>query len=339
MKVKANIASLIPYESKQIDVPIVLNANESSNYLFPTGFPIQIAFEKYPDSNANSLRDALATKYNLTRNNVIIGNGSTDLLELAVKTFTEAGDYVLTFDPSFSMYDIYAQIHGVTMVKVASETDTTQDIRNMIEMATRYQPSLIFLCTPNNPTGYMNTKDEVISLLDNTDALVIVDEAYMDFAFEQESVTSLVNEYPNLIVARTFSKAYGLAALRLGYFLANENLIQTLLKVKLPYSVNQVSVAIGLEALTKTSQVQAFLEAVVTERERLYQALQELSFTVFPSSGNFLYVTTSIPLQEVLLEEGILIRGFGENNYRITVGTTDQNTRLINVLQEVTNAN
>jgi histidinol-phosphate aminotransferase len=339
MKVKPNIETLIPYESKQIDVPIVLNANESSNYLFPNGFPLQIAFEKYPNSNADSLRNALATKYNLEKDNFIIGNGSTDLLELAVKTFTEPGDYVITFDPSFSMYDIYAQIHGATMLKVASNDDTTQDITLMIAQAKTYQPSIIFLCTPNNPTGYMNTREDIISLLDSTDALVIVDEAYMDFAFEKESVKDLVNVYPNLIVARTFSKAYGLAALRLGYFIASKPVIRNLLKVKLPYSVNQVSVAIGLEALSKTDEVERFLQSVVEERERLSQELQTLPLEVFPSYGNFLYVKTNRPIQEELLEKGILIRSFGKGTYRITVGTRDENTQLINALQEVTNEN
>lgn len=339
MKIKSNIQTLIPYRSKQVDVPIVLNANETRNYLFPTGYAVELDFQKYPNTNADELRQALALRYHLNLENFIIGNGSTELLELSVKTFTEPGDYAITFDPSFAMYDIYAQIHGVRLLKVPAEQDKRQDIDCMIALAKRYNPSLIFLCTPNNPTGYMNTKDEVLSLINATDALVIVDEAYMDFAFDRDSVASVVEEYPNLIVARTFSKAYGLAAIRLGYLIANKTIINTLLKVKLPYSVNGVSVQIGLKALAKEQAKQEFIQTMITERERLFKELTNLSFTVVPSKANFVFLSSPINIQDPLLERGILIRSFGSNTYRISIGTTDENNQLLTALKEVLYAN
>jgi len=335
MKVKSSIETLVPYRSKQLDVPIVLNANETRNYLFPGGFPIEIAFEKYPNTNADELRDELAKRYDLKRENFIIGNGSTELLELAVKTFTEPGDYILTFDPSFAMYDIYSQIHGTFLLKVPAEADGRQSVDKMIALAQTYQPSLIFICTPNNPTGAMNSRDEILRLVESTDALVVVDEAYIDFAKEENSVMSLVEEYDNLMVARTFSKAYGLAALRLGYVVANPFLVNTLLKVKLPYSVNSVSIAIGLEALTKQETVKTFLNDVVQERNNLYDYLIDLGMDVYPSQANFLFVKSTVNLQETLLQKGILIRSFGNDAYRITIGTTKQNSRLKEALKEV----
>jgi histidinol-phosphate aminotransferase len=339
MKTRSSIATLVPYRSKQLDVPIVLNANETRNYLFPDGFPIDLPFARYPETNADSLRDDLASRYDLTREHFIIGNGSTDLLELAVKTFTDPGDVVLSFDPSFAMYRIYATIHGTDYQAVPAEADKTQSIDRLIEAANTENPALIFLCTPNNPTGVMNTREDITRLLEATDALVIVDEAYMDFAFEQESVVHWVDRYPNLIVARTFSKAYGLAAIRLGYLIANPSLIDTLLKVKLPYSVNAVSVAIGRAALRQNERVETFLKEMVEERERLYQTLRNLDFDVVPSFTNFLYLTTSLPLQDLLLERGILIRSFDNDAYRITIGTKDQNDTIVSILQEVRHAN
>jgi histidinol-phosphate aminotransferase len=339
MKTRSSIATLVPYRSKQLDVPIVLNANETRNYLFPDGVPIDLPLARYPETNADSLRDDLAIRYDVTKEHVIIGNGSTDLLELAVKTFTDPGDVVLSFDPSFAMYRIYATIHGTEYQTVPAEDDKSQNIDRLIQAAEESNPALIFLCTPNNPTGVMNTRDDIARLLQATDALVIVDEAYMDFAFEQESVATWVDRYPNLIVARTFSKAYGLAAIRLGYLIANPTLINTLLKVKLPYSVNAISVAIGRAALQEEERVKTFLNEIVTERERMYQALVDLDFDVVPSFTNFLYVTTSLPLQDLLLKQGILIRSFGNDAYRITIGTKDQNDTIVSILKEVHHAN
>lgn len=338
MKTRTSIANLVPYRSKQLDVPIVLNANETRNYLFPEGFPVELPFARYPETNADSLREDLALRYDVTKEHLIIGNGSTDLLELVVKTFTDAGDVVLSFDPSFAMYRIYATIHGASYETVPAEDDKTQSIDRLIEAAKTLHPVLIFLCTPNNPTGVMNTKDDIARLLDATDALVVVDEAYMDFAFEQESVARWVDRYPNLVVARTFSKAYGLAAIRLGYLIANPSIIDTLLKVKLPYSVNAVSVAIGRAALREDERVNAFLHDMVQERERMHQSLSNLGFAVVPSFTNFLYLETDLPLQDILLERGILIRSFGGGAYRITIGTEHENDTILSILKEVRHA-
>lgn len=335
MKIRSSIESLIPYESQQVNVPTILNANETENYLFPNGFNFDIQFEKYPNSNGDALREALAKKWGIMKQNIIIGNGSTELLELSVKTFTEPNDRILSFDPSFSMYDIYAKIHGCELVKVKADANGRQDINRLLDCTNEESPSLIFLCNPNNPTGYMNTKEDIVRLLNQTDALVIVDEAYMDFAFEKESVIDLINEYPNLLVARTFSKAYGLASIRLGYMLGNTQLIQSLLKVKLPYSVNQMSLMLGIEALKRETQVTRFLNTVVKEREILFKALDQLPLDIYPSNANFIYVKTLKPISKALLSKGILIRQFDEKTYRITVGNKQQNQALIKAMKEI----
>jgi len=335
MKTKESIQRLIKYEAKQINARIVLSANETKNYLFGSGYTFTNDFSKYPEVNGDSLRTALAQKYNLSMDNFIIGNGSTELLELVVKTYCEKEDSILTFDPSFSMYDIYGMIYGVTVNKVPTGEDFIQSIDKMLEYITRYNPKLLFVCNPNNPTGNLVKRKDIIRLLDNTDALVVVDEAYMEFVKESESVADLIDDYDNLIVARTFSKAYGLASSRLGYMIGNAELMNNLFKVKLPYNVNSLTLQLGLEALKMEAKMYLFVDNIITQREILKGELEKMGYKVYPSFGNFIYLKTEKDLFNTLLEKDILIRSFNNGCYRITVGSNEENIELLQALMEV----
>ena len=278
---KSYLKDLKPYNPNQIDAQIILSANESRNYLFKEGFTFTKDTSKYPEANADSLREKLAAKWNLDKNNFIVGNGSTELLELVVKTYVDSGDSILTFSPSFSMYDIYAKIYNANIVKVPIDEDGTMDITKLIQKAKEVKPKLIFLCTPNNPTGSTVCKSEIDLLINQTDALVVVDEAYIEFDNESQTMIKTVNENPRVIVARTFSKAYGLAAFRLGYMAANQSIISDLLSIKLPYNVNQATIEIGKLALPKKKAVSNFIDDMIYTRNEFYSKIKTLNITVY----------------------------------------------------------
>lgn len=335
MKTNKFIEQLIPYSSKQVDVSIQLNANETTNYLFPDGFTLQYDIERYPVSTPQQLATALADMYQLQASSIILGNGSTELLELSTRTFTNIDDTILTLDPSFSMYNVYTQMVGCSLKTVSINQSPQAIFESLRKLDKQYQPAIVFLCNPNNPTGTLLPKREILAFVAETDAVVIVDEAYMEFAEEQESVVSYTQTYDNLLVARTFSKAYGLASLRLGYMIGSTTTIQTLSKAKLPYSLNEVSARIGLQALQQKDHVKTFISRVIDERERLYNELQKLPLSVLPSCTNFVFVQCEQDLQTALLSYNILIRSFRNGTYRITIGSPDENNQLIQALQEV----
>ncbi|MFW5842182.1 MAG: histidinol-phosphate transaminase [Bacillota bacterium] len=335
MNIKQSLNALKPYKADQIDVPIVLNANETRNYLFQDPISIKENFASYPNALGNPLRDKLATKYNLKRDNFIIGNGSTELLDLTVKTFLNPGETMLTFTPSFSMYPIYATLYDANYVTIETEPDGSQSIDKLIQKAEEINPKIIFLCTPNNPTGTLVKKQDIIRLLNQTDALVVLDEAYMEFAKEKESLLKESPNYPNLLVARTFSKAYGLAYARLGFMSGNKSLIDTLLSVKLPYNVNGMSLQLGMDALDKDTQFNAFIDETINTRDTFYQACLDLGLDAVPSEGNFIFIKSTIDLYAGLLERGILIRSFNNNTYRISIGTKKTMQKTIKALKEV----
>lgn len=335
MKAKESVEKLIKYEAKQMDAKIILNANETTNYLFDSGYQFSHDFSRYPEVNGDSLRTELAKKYDLTMNHFILGNGSTELLELVVKTYCEQNDTILTFQSSFSMYDIYGMIYGIPVQKVPTLDNFVQSIDEMLAYISIYNPKLLFVCNPNNPTGNLIKRNEIIHLLDNTKALVVVDEAYMEFVKDSESVVDLVDQYDNLIVARTFSKAYGLASSRLGYLVGNIQLIGTLLKVKLPYNVNSFTLQLGKEALKVEDKMKLFVDNIITQRTLLEEQFRTMGYEVFPSNGNFIYIRTKQDLFTLLLEKSILIRSFNNGCYRITVGSETENIQLLQAIMEV----
>lgn len=331
---KEFLKELQAYQPNQIEADIILSANESKNYLYKDGYLFDKDTAKYPEANADSLRMALAKKWNLHKDNFIIGNGSTELLELIVKTYVNPSENVLTFSPSFSMYDIYAKIYNSNIVKVPIDEDGTMDITKFLKTAKKVQPKVTFLCTPNNPTGGMLSRKEVITVLDNCPGIIVVDEAYMDFAKDSETVIDLVNAYHNVIVARTFSKAYGLASMRLGYAISNKTIINDLLSIKLPYNVNQFSIEVGKNALKKTTQVQVFMDNMIARRELFLSDLKALNLQAYPSYGNFIYIKSKLNLYDILLEKHILIRSFKDDSYRITVGSSTEMDNVINAIKE-----
>ena len=340
MKPKKNIETLKPYQVNDIEYRVKLDANESKNFLFKEEELLDLnGINLYPDNEAFLLKSEMTKLYRITRDQITFGNGSSELLDLLVKSYVNPKDIILSFEPSFSMYPIYAALYDATYIAVPSEKDFSLSIDLMISYVNKFHPKLVFICSPNNPTGYLIPKDEILKLVSSTETLVLVDEAYMEFSSMDNSLISHVKDYPNLVIVRTFSKAFGLAGIRLGYMIASKEIIDTIDKVKAPYALNTLTQTIGLKALNKYEQVLKHVSEVKEQKNFLSQSLQNLGFRVYPSEGNFVFIYSFIEnLYEKLIQKGILVRAFNNtltDYYRITVGSSVENDILIQALKEI----
>jgi histidinol-phosphate aminotransferase len=338
--IKSSLKGTKPYEPTAYKASIKLDANETKNYLFKDGFQTkEIDLSLYPDTSALSLKSKLALILNVNINQIEIGNGSSELIDLIIKTFVEPSEKILGFEPSFSMYQIYSKTNGANYIPVPSEKDLSQQIDLMISYANEFKPKLIFLCSPNNPTGYTIPELEIIRLIQSVECLVVLDEAYIEFSDSNQSLIRKINQYPNLIILRTFSKAYGLAGIRLGYMVSSESIVSNVNQVSAPYRVNQISQTIGELALSKSEEVQSFIQRIKDERKRVMNALIELNINVFPSEGNFIFIQSGINnLCEKFYQKDILIRAWNGNlkgYYRVTIGQKEENTAFLNALKEI----
>lgn len=337
VKPNRQVEFLKPYRVDQTFYPIRLDANETSNMLYQDGILLtDIAFHRYPDHEATTLREKLSTWLKVDANDIVIGNGSSELIELIFKTFLTQGDRVIAFEPTFSMYHVYADLYGMTYRGVNFEETSESSMSAMIQAIQEDKPAVIFLCTPNNPTGFQFKKEDIIRLLTSTQALVVIDEAYIEFADQRESMTNDITKYQHACLLRTFSKAFGLASIRLGYMIAHQEVTQWIHRVRSPYHVNQISQAIGCLALERTFEMINHVQHVVDERERVYQTLVNLGLPVEPSKGNFIYIKPqALRLSDGLKKRGIIIREWPDGSSRITIGLPEENNSLIQAIKEI----
>jgi histidinol-phosphate aminotransferase len=339
MNIKDSLKSLKPYQVEAEFNGIRLDANETRNFLFPEGFVLNtFEFHRYPDHSAKALREALSQYVGIDANSILEGNGSSELIELMIKTYVEKDELIMSFEPTFSMYRVYSNIYGAKFLGFPLNNDYTLDVDAFIKAVQVNQPKLIFLCTPNNPTGGQLKKEEIIQIIRSTKALIVIDEAYMEFADATESMTQEVLDYQNVIVLRTFSKAFGLASIRLGYMIANETIVSTINRVKSPYHLNQVTQTIGIEALRNIKIVLNEVKDIIERRETLMKRLSSLPIVVYPSKGNFIFIQSpDKKLYQPLLNRGIRIRAYQDpvDSYRITIGTQEENDTLYQALKEI----
>ena len=292
---------------------------------------------QYPSPYSDDLRKALAEKYDLDEDNFVVGNGSDELLDVSFKSFLESGDVVVAPHPSYVLHSFFVKINGGKFETVDLLPSFQLDVDRMLEKKSK----MMILCTPNNPTSNCFKEDDVKRLIEEHEGPIIVDEAYAEYS--SEGFIRHVNEFDNLIVTRTFSKAYGLAGMRVGYLAANKKLATMMQKVKIPYSLNKISEAVAIAALKNTEYLEKGQKIVNEQREKLSKGLHELGFEVFPSEGNFIMFRVNVPSDEFVLrlaEKGILIRDFGkrrmlENCVRTTIGTEELNELLLKKIKEV----
>ncbi|AEM79399.1 histidinol-phosphate transaminase [Thermoanaerobacter wiegelii] len=294
----------------------------------------------YPDPTAEKLKEELARYCKVEPTNIFVGNGSDEIIHLIMLAFVNKGDVVVYPHPSFAMYSVYSKIAGAVEIPVRLREDYTYDVGSFTEVIEKYRPKLVFLCNPNNPTGSVIEREDIIKIIQKSNGIVVVDEAY--FEFYGNTIVDVINEFENLIVLRTLSKAFGLAGLRVGYAVANENILKYLNLVKSPYNINSLSQAIALKVL-RTGVLKERVNFILKERERLIKELTKIpGIKVYPSKTNFILVKFKDAdyVYKGLLERGILVRDFSkveglEGALRITVSSKEANDYFINGLKEL----
>ena len=337
--VRENIWNLAPYscarnEYSGVEASVFLDANEN-----PYNGPVN----RYPDPLQTELKHEISKVKGVSEEHIFCGNGSDEAIDLVYRIFCNPGiDNAVAIDPSYGMYQVCADVNDVEYRKVQLDANFQFHAADLLRVADNHT-KLMFICTPNNPTGNDMSHAEVELLLQQFRGIVVVDEAYFDFS-EQPSFTKLLDQYPNLIVLQTFSKAWGCAAIRLGMAFASQDIIGLFNKVKYPYNVNLLSQRQALEALRNAEQTKAWVKILKEERSRLIQLFSQLAITqqVFPSDANFFLarVTDANAIYKYLVGEGIIVRNRNSvtlcgNCLRITVGTPEENNTLIAALQRV----
>ncbi|MGD1913135.1 MAG: histidinol-phosphate transaminase [Rivularia sp. (in: cyanobacteria)] len=303
---------------------------------------------RYPDTLGEPLRKVLAEYAGVSEKEIIIGNGSDDLIELVAKVFIAPQKEVLIPNPTFLVYSLVTQIMGGNPIVIKRTDNFDLNIQEIIDKVT-LATKVIFIANPNNPTGNLVDRDDILKIVNSVDCLVVVDECYYEMS--QETVADLVNQYDNLLVLRSFSKSFGLAGLRLGYGMANEKLIDYLYRATQIFPVNRLALAAGIAALEDLDYVYANVKRICIERENLRQNLVKMGFTVYPSVTNFLFVNTkplgilSSKLVQALRNQNIWVKDFGYKlgldgyYFRIAIGTPDENQKLQVALAEAISGN
>ena len=339
--IRENIKKLTPYSSARSEfkgeASVFLDANEN-----PFGSPLLTkSFNRYPDPLQWKVKFELAKIKGVPAENIFIGNGSDEVIDLANRIFCNPGkDNVIICPPTYGMYEVSANINDVEIKKVSLTNDFQLDVEGILE-ATDENTKLLFICSPNNPTGNNMNRGDIEILLNNFPGLIIIDEAYINFSRQKTFIQELT-EYPNLIVMQTLSKAWGMAGLRLGLAFASLDIIDLFNKVKPPYNINASSQQLTLEALKNTGQVNEWIKEIVDQRNSIKQELSLFPFVekIYESDANFLLVKVedADSLYQYLRNKKIVVRNRSkevlcENCIRITIGTMEENKVLLEALK------
>lgn len=336
--VRKNIWNLKPYscarDEFQGEASVYLDANEN---------PYNAPFNRYPDPLQWEVKDKISKIKSINRENIFLGNGSDEPIDLIYRAFCEPGtDNVVAIDPTYGMYQVCADINNVEYRKVLLDENYQFSAQKLLDAADA-NTKVIWLCSPNNPTGNMLDRKEILRLLSQFESIVVLDEAYIDFSSEPSFLSELSN-YPNLIVLQTFSKAWGSAAIRLGMAFASAEIIAVLNKIKYPYNINILTQQQALEMLDNSAQVEKWVKLLISEREKLEKELDKLSFVkqIYPSDANFLLikVNDANAVYLHLVNKGIIVRNRNtvslcQGGLRITVGTPEENELLIGELEKI----
>lgn len=336
---RENIKNLVPYSSARDEFKghagIFLDANENS-----LGSPLTHWYNRYPDPLQMEVKRRLSLIKNAPVEKIFLGNGSDECIDLLIRAFCEPGkDNVLICPPTYGMYEVSAHINDIAVKKVNLTPEFQLDMPG-IEQAIDDHTKIVFLCSPNNPTGNSLSRNDIEIILNNYWGLVVIDEAYINFSRSRSFLQELA-EYPNLVILQTLSKAWGLASLRVGMAFASEEIIRVLNRIKPPYNINQASQDLVLKALDEVEQVNEMIKIIVDSRKLLEKELLTLPVTrkVFPSDANFLLVQVDNAkrIYKYLVEQGIVVRDRSnvvlcEDCLRITVGTETENKTLIRAL-------
>jgi histidinol-phosphate aminotransferase len=334
---RKNILGMKPYSSardeyKDLQADMVfLDANEN---------PFDTPLNRYPDPQQTRLKECIASQKMVSTDQLLLGNGSDEVLDLIFRAFCEPNqDSILTTPPTYGMYDVLANLNAVDNILVPLSPDFQLEVDSILD-AIKPQTKLLFICSPNNPSGNTVDRKAIECLLNGFNGLVVIDEAYIDFT-KDHSWTQVLEEYPNLIVTQTLSKAYGLAGIRLGICYASKAIIAVLNKIKPPYNINSLTQEAAIKAFENKDSVEAQIESILNERINLINAFKSVPFIkkIYPSEANFILIKVDDANKRYkeLIKNGIVVRNRSsqlhcENCLRITVGTPSENTQLITLL-------
>ncbi len=335
--VRDNVRKLIPYSCARDEYGgregIFLDANEN-----PFG-----DLNRYPDPYHRELRSALSHLKGLPAENIFTGNGSDEVIDLCYRIFCNPGrDKALIFNPTYGMYEVSAAANDIEVIKVPLDENFNINISAVEPYFDDDRLKLIFICSPNNPTGNSMNSNDIEFIIRNFRGIVIIDEAYIDFSVHP-SFSLKILQYPNLVVMQTFSKALGLAAARIGMAFAAQEIIKYFFRMKPPYNISTINQAVALKKLDEISESRDQVKRIIEERCRLVQSLAKLKVVekIYPSDANFLLIKVMDAdyIYNMLLEKGVIVRNRSRmisNCLRITVGTADENSRMISELEKIT---
>jgi len=348
-----SLRELKPYDPHEVPYKIKLNANENS-YGLPEEIIEEILrkaknleYSRYPNANSEKLSEIVSSFWGLTRDNIVIGNGSDELIDYLIKAFSEKGRRIITTAPSFAMYKIYSIINGSDFVQIPlSQSNFSLNEDKVLEEAKKEDSSIVFIAYPNAPTGNYFAEDKIIKIIEESGCLVVVDEAYYEFG--EKTFLPLISQYDNLVILRTFSKSYSLASLRVGYLLSNPEIINEVRKVKSPFNVNTFSQLAAQVVFENKEILKDSIKKIVEEREKLIKRISEFPpFKAHPSQTNFVLVEVGSKestglVYNSLLEQGILVQTVSDSVFsgtryflRITVGNKEENDILLKGLENV----
>jgi histidinol-phosphate aminotransferase len=345
-RIRAEVRSAEGYHLKSYDCPVKLNQNESP-FDVPKVLKDQILdrvrqrqWSRYPDPMPMDLVEALAHRSGWNPKGTIVCNGSNTLVQLVLSVSTSTGTKVVIPSPSFSLYGLYAGIYGGHVVNVELTRDYRFDMTRILDAVTREQANCVILCSPNNPTGCIVSNEDLEELLNSTDALVLVDEAYGEFS--DSSALDLLPNHPNLIILKTFSKALGSAGIRIGYLLGHPEITREILKAKIPFDINVFSHVAAMCILEHGDLVKERVAYIREERDRVFEAIQSTNgATPYPSHANLILFEVGDPRQtfQALVEQGVLIRDVTSypmlsKALRVSVGTRAENERFLESLSQ-----
>ena len=339
---RSNVINMKPYSSARDEFEdfetanmVFLDANEN---------PFENGVNRYPDPQQMKVKRIFSKQKNIPTSQILLGNGSDEVLDLIFRAFCEPNvDNIITLPPTYGMYGVLANLNAIENQEVLLSEDFQPRVSDILEKVNK-NTKIIFLCSPNNPTGNSFSDESVVTLLQNFDGLVVIDEAYIDFSTKQSWINEL-DEYPNLIITQTLSKAYGLAGIRLGICFASNQVIAVLNKIKPPYNVNELSQQSAIVRLEDELSIRNEVTSIIAQKQELLEVLVDINFIqkIYPTEANFILVKVDDAPKRYnqLLEKGIVIRNrttqpLCENCLRLTIGTESENKLLIAALLDLT---
>ncbi len=346
--IRPDLENLIPYAAPQLDVPYRMNTNESP-YAPPAEVLDAIAdgvgdlgLNRYPDRDARVLRSMLASRAGTTSDHVWAANGSNEVLLQLLLAFGGAGRSALVFEPTYPMHSIIARVAGTAVIDARRDTSFEIDLDEAVPAIKEHRPGVIFCCSPNNPTGHREPLGTIKALAEETDGLVIVDEAYREFDREESGAANLLLEHPNLVVVRTLSKAWRMAGARIGYALSSPHVISALAAVRLPYHLSSLTQLAATVALEKDGSAAEMLDRIIEQRDLITVELGAMGLKVWPSRANFVLfqIDGADAVWNRLLERGILIRSYAGHAQltdclRVTAGTPEETAVFLDAMREI----